>query len=154
MQLVFRKIRRDTEKGIHGALGIGRDHHQAFARHTFSIGAHLIQPREHTRCVQIIHIKFARFIVCDFAGIKRFTTKLAHRHNGIRSRAATGALFQTKSLLHIVQQAQLCRLINQGHHAFGNALRCQKIIGHFKLFVHQSITDAEYIVFFCHHPSH
>ena len=154
MQLVFRKIRRDTEKGIHGALGIGRDHHQTFARHTFRVAAHLVQARDHTRRVQIIHIKLTRFIVRDFARIKRFTTKLAHRHNRIRRRAATGALFQTKSLLHILEQAQLCRLINQRHHAFGNALRCQKIIGHFKLFVHQSITDAEYIVFFCHHPSH
>ena len=154
MQLVFRKIRRDTEKGIHGALGIGRDHHQAFARHTLGVAAHLVQARDHTRRVQIIHIKLARFIVCDFARIKSFTTKLTHRHNGICRRTATGALFQAKGLLHIVQQAQLCRLVNQRHHAFGNALRHQKIIGHFKLFVHQSIADAEYVVFFCHHPSH
>ena len=147
MQLVFREIRRDTEKSIHGALSIGRDHHQTFPRHTFSIGTHLVQTRDHARRVQIIHVKLTRFVIRDFARIKRFTTKLTHRHNGIRSRTATGALFQAKGLLHIVQQAQLCRLINQRHHAFGNALRCQKIVGHFKLFVHQGITDTEHIIF-------
>ena len=51
MQLIFRKIRRDAEKSIHGALSIGRDHHQAFARHTLTVAAHLIQPCDHARRV-------------------------------------------------------------------------------------------------------
>ena len=140
IEILGGELLADAEKGVHGALGVRRDQHQAFARDPRGQAMDTIVSDAGRG--EVVQIEVAVVVVGHLAGVVGATTETAQRDDGIGRGAAAGALCQRQVAVEGGEQLLLAGLVDQGHHALLDAVGVQFGVGDAQLGVHQGCTQA------------
>src|SRR5690606_9307793 len=96
---------RDAEECEHGALRVGRHHHDAFASNAVvaaaaEVGVNIV-------AAQLFQVELARLVISNLAAVIRAATKLSHRVDRIGCRTTTSTFANLETLFQTRQQHAL-----------------------------------------------
>ena len=140
IELLYRQGLTDTQVGIHAALCIRRDQHQALACDTRF--PRTVQAVIHACRFQVGQVDIAVVVGGYLAGHECAPAKLGRGDHRVAGASAAGVICLDQVSLELCQQFALALLIDQGHQAFFDTHAGKLPILHLDLGVYQCCADA------------
>ena len=130
----------DSEVGVHAALRIRGNQHQALACGAgFTLAGQAVVD---TGRLQVCNVNVTVCVVGDLAGHEGRSAELGRCDHGVAGATATGVAGLDQMSLQVAQQFRLSVGIDQGHHAFFHVHLRQFPVFHLDLGVNQCCAQA------------